>query len=134
MYNYNLFDNMFQLKGLFDDFFRDGSYEAASGMPPVKIYSNDDRVIVKALVPGIEPEDIDMQIIEDNLMISGEKKVDYTGDTYIRKERRFGGFKRSIKLPYRVNTGTVKADLINGVLTITLQKSEEAKPKKIEIN
>ena len=84
MYNYNLFDNMFQLKGLFDDFFREGSYEAASGMPPVKIYSNDDRVIVKALVPGIEPEDIDMQIIEDNLMISGEKKGDYTGDTYIR--------------------------------------------------
>ncbi|HPS58380.1 MAG TPA: Hsp20/alpha crystallin family protein [Spirochaetota bacterium] len=134
MYNYNLFDNMFQLKGLFDDFFRDGTYEAASGMPPVKIYSNDDRVIVKALVPGIEPEDIDMQIIEDNLMISGEKKSDYTGDTYIRKERRFGDFKRSVKLPYRVNTGTVKADLINGVLTITLQKSEEAKPKKIEIN
>jgi len=134
MYNYNLFDNMFQLKGLFDDFFRDASYETSTGMPPVKIYSADDRVTIKALVPGIEPEDIDMQIIDDNLMISGEKKSDYTGDTYIRKERRFGGFKRSIKLPYRVNTGTVKADLINGVLTITLQKSDEAKPKKIEIN
>ncbi len=134
MYNYNLFDNMFQLKGLFDDFFREGQYESLTGMPPVKIYSTDDRVTVMALVPGIEPEDIDMQIIEDNLMISGEKKSDYTADTYIRKERRFGGFKRSIKLPYRVNTETVKADLINGVLTITLQKSEEAKPKKIEIN
>ena len=134
MYNYNLFDNMFQLKGLFDDFFREGQYESLTGMPPVKIYSTDDRVTVMALVPGIEPEDIDMQIIEDNLMISGEKKSDYTADTYIRKERRFGGFKRSIKLPYRVNTDTVKADLINGVLTIILQKSEEAKPKKIEIN
>lgn len=134
MYNYNLFDNMFQLKGLFDDFFRDTAYESTTGMPPVKIYTTDDRVIIKALVPGIEPEDIDMQIIDDNLMISGEKKSDYSSETYIRKERRFGEFKRSIKLPYRVNTGTVKADLINGVLTITLQKSEEAKPKKIEIN
>jgi len=134
MYNYNLFDNMFQLKGLFDDFFRDGSYESTTGMPPVKIYSTDEKVIIKALVPGIEPEDIDMQIIDDNIMISGEKKSDYSAETYIRKERRFGGFKRSIKLPYRVNTGTIKADLINGVLTITLQKSEEAKPKKIEIN
>ncbi|NLV67419.1 MAG: Hsp20/alpha crystallin family protein [Spirochaetes bacterium] len=134
MYNYNLFDNMFQLKGLFDDFFRETAYEPVSGMPPVRIYSSDDRVIVRALVPGIEPDNIDMQIIEDNLVISGEKKSDYSADTYIRKERRFGGFKRSIKLPYRVNTETVKADLINGVLTITLQKSEEAKPKKIEIN
>ncbi len=134
MYNYNLFDNMFQLKGLFDDFFRETAYEPVSGMPPVRIYSSDDRVIVRALVPGIEPDNIDMQILEDNLVISGEKKSDYSADTYIRKERRFGGFKRSIKLPYRVNTETVKADLINGVLTITLQKSEEAKPKKIEIN
>lgn len=134
MYNYNLFDNMFQLRGLFDDFFREQPYEKAGGMPPVRIYTTDEMVTVKALVPGIEPENIDMQVIEDNLVISGEKKSDYTGDTYIRKERRFGGFKRSIKLPFRVNTETVKADLINGVLTITLQKSEDARPKKIEIN
>lgn len=134
MYNYNLFDNMLQLKGLFDDFFRETPYEASMSMPPVKIYSSDDKITVKALVPGIEPEDIDMQVIEENLIISGEKKADYTDDIYIRKERRFGEFKKSIKLPYRVNTETVKADLINGVLTITLQKSEDAKPKKIEIN
>ena len=134
MYNYNLFDNMLQLKDIFDDFFRDTAYEPATSMPPVRISSTDDRIIVKALVAGIEPEDLDMQIIEENLIISGEKKADYADRTYIRKERRFGGFKRSIRLPYRVNTESVKADLINGVLTITLQKSEEAKPKKIEIN
>ena len=134
MYNYNLFDNMFQLKDIFDDFFRDAAYETAAGMPPVRVSSTEDRITVKALVPGIEPEDLDMQVIEDNLIISGEKKADYADKTYIRKERRFGGFKRSIKLPYRVNTESVKADLINGVLTITLQKSEDAKPKKIEIN
>lgn len=134
MYNYNLFDNMFQLKDIFDDFFRDAAYETAAGMPPVRVNSTEDRITVKALVPGIEPEDLDMQVIEDNLIISGEKKADYADKTYIRKERRFGGFKRSIKLPYRVNTESVKADLINGVLTITLQKSEDAKPKKIEIN
>jgi HSP20 family protein len=133
MYNYNLFDNMFQLKGLFDDFFRETAYEPVSGIPPVRIYSSDDKVIVRALVPGIGPNDLDMQIIEDNLVISGEKKSDYTADTYIRKERRFGEFKRAIKLPYRVNTETIKADLINGVLSVTLHKSEDAKPKKIKI-
>lgn len=134
MYNYNLFDNMFQLKDIFDDFFRDVTYESAGGMPPVRVSSTEERITVKALVPGIEPENLDMQIIEDNLLISGEKKSDYTDKTYIRKERRFGSFKRSIRLPYRVNAESVKADLINGVLTITLQKSEDAKPKKIEIN
>ena len=134
MYNYNLFDNMFQLKDIFDDFFRDAAYDSAAGMPPVRISSTGDRITVKALVPGMEPEDIDMQIIEDNLLVSGGKKADYADKTYIRKERRFGEFKRSVKLPYRVNAETVKADLINGVLTITMQKSEEAKPKKIEIN
>ena len=134
MYNYNLFDNMFQLKDIFDDFLRDTTYESAAGMPPVRVSSRDDKITVKALVPGIEPEDLDMQIIEDNLLITGDKNADYTDKTYIRKERRFGGFKRSIKLPYRVDNESVKADLINGVLTITLMKSEDAKPKKIEIN
>jgi len=134
MYNYDLFENMFQLKDIFDDFFREAPYEKRAGMPAIRISSTDDVITIKALVPGIEPEDIDMEVIKENLMISGTKKADYTDKTYIRKERRFGDFKRSTKLPYRVNTETIKADLINGVLTITLHKSEEAKPKKIEIN
>ena len=66
MYNYNLFDNMFQLKDIFDDFFRDINYESAAGMPPVRVSSTEDRITVKALVPGIEPENLDMQIIEDD--------------------------------------------------------------------
>ena len=72
-------------------------------------------------------------LFRSSLVIAGEKKADYEEEPYLRKERFFGEFKKSIKLPYRVNHQSIRADLKDGVLTITLEKSEDAKPKKIEI-
>lgn len=101
---------------------------------PVQIKEGDDKIIIRALVPGITAENIDIQLIEDSILISGGKKDDYENHPYIRKERHFGNFKKRVRLPYRVKHDEIKADLANGVLTLTLTKSEDAKPKKIEIN
>jgi len=135
MYTYNVFNDMIKLRTLFDDFFdQKQGYETSREFPPVQIKEADDRITIHALVPGIPTESIDIQLVDDSLVISGEKKDDYENHPYIRKERLFGGFKKSIKLPYRVKHDEIKADLADGVLTLTLSKSEDAKPKKIDIN
>ena len=135
MYTYNMFNDMIKLRTLFDDFFDyKPGYETSREFPPVQIKEGDDRITIHALVPGIRTENIDIQLVDDSLVISGEKKDDYENHQYIRKERLFGEFKKSIRLPYRVKHDEIKADLAGGVLTITLSKSEDAKPKKIEIN
>lgn len=135
MYTNNIFNDMIRLRSLFDDFFEEKpGYETSREFPPVQIKEEDERIIIRALIPGIKADDIDVQLIDNSLIISGEKKEDYENHPYIRRERLFGEFKKSIKLPYRVNNGDVKADLVNGILTITLSKSEDAKPTRIQIS
>ena len=134
MYTYNFFEDAMNLRDIFDDFFtRRTSYEPYREFPFVRIQEVGDRLTITSLMPGVEPEDMDIQLVDDSLLISGTKKADYEAKPYLRKERYFGEFKKSIKLPYRVNHQSIKADLRNGILTITLEKSEDAKPKKIEI-
>jgi len=134
MYTYNFFDDIMNLRDFFDDFFsRRTSYEPYREFPYVRIEEEGDKLIITSLVPGIMPEDLDIQVIDDSLLISGEKKADYEEKAYLRKERFFGEFKKSIKLPFRINHDNIKADLKDGILTIHLEKSEDSKPKKIEI-
>lgn len=135
MYTYNIFDDMVKLRSVFDDFFterreNDGNTE----FPPIRIVEEDDSIKIFSIVPGVNAEDIDIQLVDNSLFIRGEKKEDYENHPYIRRERFFGEFKKSIKLPFRVNSGEVKADLSDGILKISLTKSEEAKPKKIQIS
>jgi HSP20 family protein len=135
MYTYNIFNDMIKLRTIFDDFFdQKPGYEASREFPPVQIKEADDKITINALVPGIQTENIDIQLVDDSLVISGTKKDDYDNHPYIRKERLFGEFKKTIRLPYRVKHDEIKADLADGVLTINLSKSEDAKPKKIDIN
>jgi len=135
MYTYNIFNDMIKLRTLFDDFFdQKPGYESSREFPPVQIIEGNDIITIHALVPGIKADCIDIQLVDDNVVISGVKKDDYETHRYIRKERLFGEFKKSLKLPYRVKNDEMTADLTNGVLSITLVKSEDAKPKKIEIN
>jgi len=135
MYTYNIFNDMIKLRTVFDDFFEQKpGYESSREFPPVQINEGNDQITIKALVPGISSENIEIQLVDENIVLSGSKKEDYENQQYIRKERVFGEFKKSIKLPYRVKHDEINADLANGVLTISLTKSEDAKPKKIEIN
>jgi len=119
-----------------DAMVRPGGEEAfGAGGPAVDMYQTADDVIVKATVPGLAPEDIDVSITGDTLTIKGEFKEEdkVEKDQYVYQERRFGQFCRQMTLPTRVKHDKAKADFENGVLTLRLPKAEEAKPKSIKI-
>ncbi len=101
----------------------------------VDVYETDQDVIVKSSVPGIKPEDIDITITGDTLTIKGETKAEEKDEkaNYIRQERRYGAFSRSLTLPTTVVAEQAKAEFENGVLTLTLPKAEEVKPKTIKV-
>lgn len=106
-----------------------------SWSPAVDLYEDKDNLIVKAELPGMKKEEIDVSLHEGALTISGERKIEREekGETY-RSERFFGRFQRSVMLPSAVEESKVSASYKEGILTITLPKSEEAKPKQIEVS
>lgn len=99
------------------------------------VMENPENYVVKASVPGINPEDIEITLDNNMLTIRGESKADTErkeGEYHLR-ERRYGSFYRSVTLPANVKADQIEAVNENGVLTLTLPKAEEAKPKKIEV-
>ena len=104
--------------------------------PFVDIFETDDEIKVVAEVPGMNKEDIKVSIQDNVLTISGEKKQDVedTSKNYHRIERAWGTFERSFSLPMAVKVDKVNAAYKDGILTITLPKSEEAKPKEIDVS
>jgi len=104
--------------------------------PAFDVYEEKDNFVVKAELPGIKKEDINVSLQDGNLIISGERKSETKGEgtEFYRAERYFGKFQRAVSLPTAVATGKIKAEYKDGVLTITLPKAEEAKPKQIEVN
>jgi HSP20 family protein len=103
--------------------------------PPVDIYEDKNSLILRVEVPGLKKEDIDISLHENVLTISGERKNEkkYEGARTSREERFFGRFMRSMKLHKPVDPNQVKAQYEDGILTVTLPKAEEAKPRQIEI-
>jgi HSP20 family protein len=104
-------------------------------LPAVDMHDGKDTVMVKAELPGMKKEDIDISLQEGVLTLSGERKGsrETAGGGATHCERWFGRFERSIRLPCEVNAKTVKAAYTDGVLTIELAKAEAAKPKQIKI-
>jgi HSP20 family protein len=103
--------------------------------PPLDVFQDKDHVFVKCELPGMKKEDIQISLHENTLTISGERKQDREikeGDGY-RSERFFGRFHRSLTLPVSVQSSNVTAQYKDGILTVTLAKAEEAKPKQIEV-
>ncbi len=104
--------------------------------PALDVYENKDHFVVKAELPGMKKEDIEVSLHDGSLSISGERKTESKheeGEVY-RAERFFGRFQRTVTLPTAVAADKVKAAYNEGVLTITLPKTEEAKPKKIDVS
>ena len=103
--------------------------------PPVDIYEDAESLMVKAEVPDIDQKDIEVKIENNTLTIKGERKheTDVKKDNYHRIERYFGSFSRSFQLPPTVDQEKVTAVCDKGVLTITLGKKEEIKPKQINV-
>jgi len=106
-----------------------------SEMLPVDVYETEDKLVVKATVPGVKPEEIDVTITGDLLTIKGEfKSEEKTEKTnYLRQERRYGSFSRQISLPAGVSADNVTATFENGVLMLEMPKVEEAKAKTVKV-
>ena len=124
---------------LFDDsFVRPSRLTTAFGEGadlPVDMYQTDDSVVVKASVPGIKPEEVEVTITGDTLTIKGETRTEeeVKKDNYFRQEISYGAFHRSILLPSSLQTDKAEATFENGILTLTIPKAEETKPRQIKI-
>ena len=105
------------------------------GMPAVDMYQTDDEVVVKLAVPGMTAEDIQISVTGDMLTVKGEsqEKNDVKEKAYHIREQRWGTFERSIGLPTAVVSDKAQAEFENGILTITLPKAEDVKPKTITV-
>jgi HSP20 family protein len=127
---------------LFDDFF---SPSLAPGKRPnsgesfnlkVDIYEKDDHIVINAELPGVDKDDISVDVKGKLITLGGERKVDEEIDdeTYYRRERRHGKFERTFNLPFDVKGENVKANFNNGILKLEISKPEEQVAKKISIN
>ena len=130
-------------RSMFNEF--DRFFEQSPGWPrwessgkmalPLDVVENEDGYTVKASVPGINPDDVEITFEEDVLTIKGEiaEENESEEENYQIRERRYGSFGRSIRFPVEVNAEEVEAAYENGVLTLNVPKAEEVKPKRIEI-
>ena len=120
------------------DPFRDFTLATSTAwVPPVDILQNgDNEVVLKAELPDMTREDIDVTVENGTLTIRGEKKVsaDVKEEQYHHIERRYGSFSRSFSLPRTVDTAKVAAEYKNGVLTVRLPLREDAKPRQIKVD
>jgi HSP20 family protein len=105
-------------------------------LPPVDVHEDGDQLVFTAEVPGIPKDAIEITVENRLLTLSGERKFEREEDRdqYHRIERAYGTFSRTFRLPANVDASQAKATFDNGVLTVSLPKSEEAKPKKLEIS
>ncbi len=122
---------------LFDDAFTRPLSMAGNSwsIPAVDMYQTDNEIVVKAALPGIKADEVQINITGDVLTLKGEVKQseEVKEKAYHIHEQRWGAFERTLILPANVVADKAKADFENGILTITLPKAEEAKPKTITI-
>src|SRR5213080_5462965 len=127
-----------QVNRLFNDVFERTGEESSltAWAPAVDIYETEHALMVKADLPEVDPKDLDIRVENNILTIRGERKFEkkVNEENYLRVERSYGSFARSFSLANTVNTDAIKADYQNGVLTLTIPKREEAKPKQIKVN
>lgn len=132
------------MERLFDEFFEPTRRrrrwwpkpsEVGVVVPNIDMYDRKSEIVVKAELPGVEKEDIDLTITKDSLTIKGEakKEEEIKEENYYACERSYGSFTRTIALPTEVDSEKAKATFKNGVLEIVLPKKEEAKPKEIKV-
>jgi HSP20 family protein len=116
--------------------FRDWPERVESGRSiSVDMYESDGNLVVNAELPGLKPEDVDISLSDNRLTIKGEFQTEDEGErgNVYYQERRYGKFERSFALPTGIDTDAIDAEFEDGVLTVTLPKPEEAKPKKIPV-
>jgi HSP20 family protein len=134
---------MFSLSNALDRWFEDAFMGNQFNFPegfnygfPVDVVEKENEFVVKASLPGINPDDLDITFTNGVLSIRGEFKEEQGNEDeqYHMRERRYGTFTRSISLPTSINADQIDASYQDGVLSLTLPKAEEAKPKRIPIH
>jgi len=127
-----------QLNQLFNNFFGRAAEDQnlTTWAPAVDIYEGEHELVVKADLPDVKPEELDIRVENNILSIRGERKFEKKTDekNYLRVERAYGSFARSFSLANSANTEAIKADYKDGVVTLSIPKREEAKPKQIKVN
>ena len=143
-FNYSPYGDLFNLQRTvnrwFDSAFNrnwsDDAENTMSFVPPVDVRETAEAIEFKAELPGFEKDQIDIRVDAGTLIISGERKFENNADTddYHRIERAYGRFQRVFTLPSTVETDKITANLKNGVLSVSLPKSEKAKPRQIPVS
>ena len=138
------FDNPFadfdsarrEMRRLFDAVAGDASGDVGAGVfPPMNITQDDDNFYLRAEVPGIKPSELSISAVRNRVSIAGKREIQREHDrvSYHRKERAEGAFNRTVTLPTEVDAERVDASYADGILTLTLPKAEEAKPRQITV-
>jgi HSP20 family protein len=128
-----------RMNSLFQDFSRNnGENElvtAASFVPPVDIYEDEQKLVLKLEIPGIRQEDLDVRMENTTLSVKGERSFKSEGkeENFHRVERRYGSFYRAFTVPSTIDSESIKAEYDAGVLRLELQKRPESKPKQIKV-
>jgi HSP20 family protein len=105
--------------------------------PLINLFEDKDKVYVEALTPGVDPQSLNVTVLQNRLTLSGEKSPigdDVKPEAFHRNERASGKFLRSLDLPVEVDDGNIQAEYKNGVLLVAIPKAEKAKPKQITVN
>jgi HSP20 family protein len=136
------FNDLISLRDAMDRLFEESFIRSPKSMAPWKggqleldMYETDRAVVVKAAIPGVKPEDIDITITGDLLTIKGETKEEseVKRENYLYQERHYGAFSRAVSLPAGLETDKADASFENGVLTLKVPKAEEVKPKTVKV-
>jgi HSP20 family protein len=126
-----------EMDRLFEDFFASAPERTGRGVwsPMVDVREDENNFYIEAELPGMSKEDIHLEVEQNSLSIKGERKFEKKdeGENYHFVERSYGSFYRSFTLPKNVNADGIAAEYKDGVLTVTVPKVEEVKPKKVEI-
>jgi len=128
-----------QMDRIFDTLLRGEESEQLMGKglwaPAVDIYETENEIVLKAELPGVDKDDLEVKVENNTLILKGEKRqeTEIKKENYHRAERIYGQFQRIFTLPDTVDTDKIKASFKSGILTLTLPKKKEAKPKQITV-
>jgi HSP20 family protein len=134
-WNWDPFRELERMQRDVDTAFGRANDSYAPGFPPIDVFANEDGAVVTAELPGIEPDQLDISVVGDTVTLSGSRPADEgeKAEQWVRRERGYGAFERSIKLPFQLEADAVEARFKNGVLTVKLPKAGSEKPRRIAV-
>jgi len=133
----NVYNNLFELRDLVNYVFNTPKYENNNYVEPYcNIFDKEDSIFVKVMLPGVNTEDLNIELNDKTITIKGSRKKTNVDNNikYLRQEREFGDFTKVIQLKTIVDQNNISANYSDGILSIELKKSPEEKPRKININ